>query len=85
MSRVPRHAEGGGTGRAVDAAGAATHPPAPLAALLVGGEGGARAILFSFQDVPLLTALRLYRLEPCVGGAPAPSQPGAPWVWRLGV
>ena len=35
-----------------------------LAALLVGGEGGARAILFSFQDVPLLTALGLYRLEP---------------------
>ena len=27
-------------------------------------EGGARAILFSFQDVPLLTALGLYRMEP---------------------
>jgi len=35
-----------------------------LAALLVGGEGGARAILLSFQDMPLLTALGLYRLEP---------------------
>jgi hypothetical protein len=27
-------------------------------------DGGARAIRFSFQDVPLLTALGLYHTEP---------------------
>jgi hypothetical protein len=57
-----------------------------LAALLVGGEGGARAILFSFQDVPLLTALRCIAWSPDVGGARAPSQPGAHgcggWVYK---